>query len=104
MEVLWAAPDTPLRGRVVADELPDYAYTTVATVLDRLSRKGEVHRTTEGRVHLYRATGTAAAHAAKAMGEALDAADDPNEALTQFVGRMPDDQLDALSRALRARR
>ena len=43
----------------MAEQLPDYAYTTIATVLDRLSRKGKVRRTVEGRVHLYRATGTA---------------------------------------------
>lgn len=104
MEVLWTQPDTALRGRTVADKLPEYAYTTVATVLDRLSRKGEVHRTTEGRVHLYRATGTPGAHTAKAMRDALDRADDPGEALTHFVRLMPEDQLDTLRRALEARR
>jgi predicted transcriptional regulator len=104
MEVLWTQPDTDLRGRAVADKLPEYAYTTVATVLDRLSRKGEVHRTTDGRVHLYRATGTAGTHTAKAMHDALDRADDPGEALTHFVRLMPSDQLEALRRALKSRR
>jgi len=38
------------------------------------------------------------------MREALDTADDPNEALSQFVGCIPDHQIDALPRALKARR
>lgn len=100
MEVLWAASGEALRGRAVADRLPEYAYTTVATVLDRLSHKGQVRRTTENRVHLYSATGTAGDHAAKAMREALESADDWAEALTQFVARTPADQLETLRRAL----
>ncbi|MGH9045921.1 MAG: BlaI/MecI/CopY family transcriptional regulator [Acidimicrobiales bacterium] len=104
MEVLWAASGAALRGRAVADRLPDYAYTTIATVLDRLSRKGQVHRVTEGHAHLYSATGTAGTHAAKAMREALEATTDPADALAQFVYDMPGGQLESLRRALRRRR
>lgn len=104
MEVLWATPDTPMRGRAIADSLPEYAYTTIATVLDRLSRKGEVQRAMEGRVLLYRATGSSGTHAAKAMREALDAAENPYDALAQLVDRMSSDELDAFRRALRSRR
>lgn len=103
MEVLWAAPGA-LRGREVADRLPGYAYTTIATILDRLSRKGQLRRTADGRVHRYATTGTAGTHAAKAMSEALGAVDDPADALSQFVAAMPDEQVDALRSALRRRR
>jgi hypothetical protein len=36
MEILWPEPGGELTGRNVADPLPDYVYTTVATMLDRL--------------------------------------------------------------------
>lgn len=104
MEVLWDNSGQPLRGRAVADKLPEYAYTTVATVLDRLSRKGQVRRTTEGRVNLYSATGSAGDHAAKAMRQALESAHDPADALAQFVAGMPAGQLGTLRRALDRRR
>ena len=42
MDVLWGSAKTPLAGREVADQLPDRAYTTVLTILDRLRRKGLV--------------------------------------------------------------
>jgi len=103
MEVLWTEPGGALRGRLVADRLPEYAYTTVATVLDRLSRKGQVRRTTENRVHLYAAIGTAGDHAARMMREALETAHDPADALTQFVAGMPTGQLDTLRKALAVR-
>lgn len=103
MEALWAEPGRALKVRAVADRLPEYAYTTVATVLDRLSRKGQVHRTMENRVHLYSAIGTAADHAASAMREALEAAADPAEALSQFVAGIPSGQLETLRQALTVR-
>ena len=44
MDALWDSENSPLTGREVADEVPDRAYTTVLTILDRLRRKGLVHR------------------------------------------------------------
>ncbi len=105
MGVLWAASSGGvLRGREIADRLPEYAYTTIATVLGRLSRKGQVCRTTEGRVHLYSATGSVGTHAAKAMREALATADDPTDALSRFVAAIPDEHANVLRRALSERR
>jgi hypothetical protein len=49
MEVLWKEPDRETTIREVADVFPDYAYTTVATMLYRLADKGLVQRTTGGR-------------------------------------------------------
>lgn len=100
MDVLWDAAGSPLTARAVADKLPAFAYTTVATVLNRLSRKGQVRRSAAGRLVLYSAIGTAGAHAAQAMREALDAASDPGDALVHFVAGMPPDQLRQLREAL----
>ncbi len=50
MEILWAEPGRDRTGRDVADLLPDYAYTTVATMLDRLVHKGLVSRRMDGRL------------------------------------------------------
>src|ERR1700758_1523865 len=69
MEVVWEDSGREMSGRDVADTLPGYAYTTVATVLDRLSQKGLLRRRTTGRVVLYRATDTQGAHTAMAMHE-----------------------------------
>ena len=38
MEIMWESPARSLTGRDVANRLPRYAYTTVATVLDRIWR------------------------------------------------------------------
>jgi predicted transcriptional regulator len=92
MEILWDSPGQALKGRFVADQLPDYAYTTVATVLERLSRKGHVERTSAGRVNLYRATGTPGSLAAQVMSEALEKTLDQDQAMDQFVGSMSAEQ------------
>lgn len=103
MDVLWAQPGAELTGREVYSELPGYAYTTVATVLDRLARKGEVRRRKEGRTIRFAATGTGSTHTAKAMREALEAAADPREALARFLEAIPAEQLEAVTSALAAR-
>jgi len=56
MEILWSHR-VAMSVRDVHDLLArqrDLAYTTVMTVLDRLSKKGIVHRELEGRAWLYR--------------------------------------------------
>ena len=47
MDTLWEQPTREMTGRDVADTLPESAYTTVATVLDRLVHKGLVRRRME---------------------------------------------------------
>jgi Penicillinase repressor len=39
MNLFWEEPGRELSGREVADLLPEYAYTTVATILDRLKQR-----------------------------------------------------------------
>lgn len=100
MEVLWLSPEGELRGREVADRLPEYAYTTIATVLNRLSHKGEVRRRTQGRRVQFAAARTGASHSAQAMREALEAATDPEHALADFAASLSPDQGTVLLRAL----
>jgi predicted transcriptional regulator len=100
MDVLWSAQGGELTGREVADHLPDYAYTTVATVLDRLSQKGEVRKRSAGGRIRFAAVRTGASHAAQAMREALGAADDVEGTLADFVARMAPEERRALRRAL----
>ena len=71
IEVLWQEPGREFTGRDVANELPDYAYTTVATVLDRLSHKKLVRWRMNGRTIRFIATGTGATHTATLMRDAL---------------------------------
>ena len=72
----------------MADQLPEYAYTTVATMLDRLVRKGLVSRMRQGRILLFRAVGSRADHAAGVMVETLTTNGDPEAVLRCFVSNL----------------
>jgi predicted transcriptional regulator len=85
IDVLWESMGTPLSGRQVADELPDKAYTTVLTILDRLRRKHLVERVSEGRVHLFVATASRETYMAELMVEALGSAHDRYAVLVRFA-------------------
>jgi predicted transcriptional regulator len=85
MDILWEASDRELSGRDVADVLPEYAYTTVATVLDRLVHKGLVRRRMNGRSIRFGAIGTRGAHTAVLMHEALAVDGDRDAALVRFA-------------------
>jgi predicted transcriptional regulator len=100
MEVLWAKPGRELSGRNVADALPDYAYTTIATVLDRLTHKGLVRRRMNGRVIQFTATDTRAANTAMLMREALESTSDPDAALVCFVEGVSHAEAEVLRHAL----
>lgn len=62
MDVLWAAePGVRLSSRQVQERMEpaqERAYTTIKTVLDRLSEKGVVTRHRDGRIWLYAARAT----------------------------------------------
>ncbi len=100
IDVLWEDPNRELSGRDVANRLPGYAYTTVATVLDRLTLKGLVRRRVEGRTNRFATTGTRSAHAAQQMHEALLLTGDPDGALASFAATLSPSEADALERAL----
>ncbi len=100
MEVVWERSDQELTGRAVADRLPGYAYTTVATVLDRLSNKGLLRRRLEGRTVRFAPVNTQGDHGAQLMREALQASSHPDVALVRFAETMSLDQAEILRQAL----
>ena len=97
MEQLWAAPADPGHQGLTVREVHaalatdrDIAYTTVMTVLDRMTSKGLVEREREGRAWRYRPTQSRAELAAEMMREVLEefAQDDRSDreaALAAFV-------------------
>jgi len=103
MDVLWASYGHEVTGRDVAEALPAYAYTTIATVLNRLSRKGAVRRHVEGRTARFSAIGTEVDRAAAAMREALEDSGDRDAALGRFVRTITPDEAATLRAALEHR-
>ncbi len=102
MDILWDAPGHPMSGREVADRVPDRAYTTVLTILERLRRKKLVERTNEGRVHLFRVVASRESYTASLMLEPLGTAHDRNAVLVRFAETVSPDEAVALRRALDA--
>jgi predicted transcriptional regulator len=100
MDVLWEEPGRELTGREVADALPGYAYTTVATVLDRLTHKGLVGRRMSGRTIRFVTTTTQAAHTAEVMREALVVSQDADSALVHFAETLTRSEATVLRRTL----
>lgn len=100
MDILWQDPDRDRTGREVAGYFPDSAYTTVATVLDRLVHKGLVTRRMVGRSIRFVGRGTRGAHTAVVMREALAAGRDPDATLVHFAGTLSSSEAAILRRAL----
>lgn len=103
MDILWAEPGRGMAGREVAGLLPENAYTTVATVLDRLVHKGLVQRKMEGRFIQFTAIGTPGAHTAILMHEALAiGGEDRESALVRFAETLSPTEAAVLARTLRS--
>lgn len=100
MEILWEDPVREFTVRDVAAALPEYAYTTHATVLDRLVHKGLVRRRKDGRVVQFAAIGTGSMHSAVLMYQALIAGHDPDGALVRFAETLSPSEAAVLRRAL----
>jgi predicted transcriptional regulator len=101
MEVLWEDPDRDFTVRDVVAALPKYAYTTHATVLDRLVHKGLVRRNKEGRAFQFAAIGTGSMHSAVLMYQALTAGPDPDAALVRFAETLSPSEASVLRNALK---
>ncbi len=99
MDVLWDA-DGELSAREVRDRLGSHAPTTIATTLERLSRKGIVRRRHQGRSVRFSATTSRAEHVAVLMREALWTTAAPEDALAEFVRRAAPAERAALARAV----
>jgi predicted transcriptional regulator len=100
MDILWESAGGEVSGRQVADELPEYAYTTVATVLDRLTHKGVARRRMDGRTLRFSATGKKGAHTAVLMHSTLAEDSDPDAALARFVENLSAGEAATVRRAL----
>jgi predicted transcriptional regulator len=100
MEILWEQGGSELTARNVADVLPDHAYTTVATVLDRLVHKGIVHRRMVNRSVRFAPLGTQGAYAAVLMREALSEGRDPATTLRHFAEILSSREIAVLRAAL----
>lgn len=102
--VLWSG-QRPMTPRDVHSRLGlDLAYTTVTTVLVRLAKKGLVSREKVGRAFAYLPTVSQEERTASRMAELLDAAADPQLALTQFVSNLSSKQRAGLRGLLGARK
>lgn len=82
--MLWSSPGG-LTVREVGTQLPDHAYTTVLTVLDRLRRKDLVRRSEDGRAHRYAPATSRGAYAAGLMHQALDGSPDRGAVLARLA-------------------
>ena len=111
MEHLWSVDGDATDGdgwrtvRQVHEALAaerDIAYTTVMTVMDRLSKKSLVRQRKEGKAYLYRVAGSRGAMTADLMRSALTefAEADRKNALLAFVGEASEEEREALRLAL----
>jgi predicted transcriptional regulator len=100
MDVLWDSMEAPVTGRQVATLLPDRAYTTVLTILERLRKKGMVVRSGEGRIHRFAASASREAYTAELMIEAMGGSHDRNAVLARFAESVSASEAVALRQAL----
>ncbi|MEO6019309.1 MAG: BlaI/MecI/CopY family transcriptional regulator [Knoellia sp.] len=106
MEQLWDSAAQRPQGasvRDVLEALPEdrgLAYTTVMTVLDRLSKKGLVTRERDGRAWRYTPAGTRESLTADTMRASLDDANDRRATLLHFLDGATPEELDDLRAAL----
>lgn len=100
MERIWQSTEVDVTVRTVATELPQYAYTTVATVLDRLVAKGVLRTRLVKNTKRYTPVGSRGAHTAVLMHDALAADADPDSALRRFAASLTEDQAATLRDAL----
>ena len=100
MDILWDSMDQPLSGRQVADELPDRAYTTVLTILERLRRKKLVRRESKDRLHVFSALASRESYMATLMLEPLGGARDRKAVLVRFAETVSPKEARVLREAL----
>lgn len=108
MDHLWESVIEHPGGATVREVLTKFsgereiAYTTVMTVLDRLSKKGLVTRVRDGRAWRYTPAGTREALTAQTMRRALDDMDvtDRKTALLHFLDEASDAEIADVKSAL----
>lgn len=102
MDVLWV--HGPGTVRKVISHLPsEPAYTTIATVLGNLGRKGLVNASRDHHSTQYAARLTRQQHEAQLMQQVLRASRDRAASILQFVDTMPESDLALLRDYLQRR-
>jgi len=102
MDVLW--DDGPATIRNIIDRLPrPLAYTTIATVLANLGRKGLTSSRKDDRSTLYEAKVGREEHVASLMNHALGTSRDRAGSILHFVDTFPESDLDLLREYLQSR-
>lgn len=86
LAVLWAADQPLLPGEINERLASGLAYTSVATILTRLHRKGLVTRQPEGRAYAYAPSVDETELAARRIDELLQSTTDRSKVLARFVG------------------
>ncbi|MEO7557049.1 MAG: BlaI/MecI/CopY family transcriptional regulator [Acidimicrobiales bacterium] len=88
LERLWAHPDGAAPRKILDELGVELAYTTITTILTRLSAKGLAERERHGRGYIYRPTVSEADLTARKMGAALDRTHDRQATLAGFVKKL----------------
>lgn len=95
MDALWDTDEQTIRE--VITTLGDvHAYTTIATVLTNLDRKGMIRSRRQGRSVHYSARRSRSEHAARVMEHALSASRDRRASIVHFVETMDPGEVDLL--------
>jgi len=89
MEVVWNEPTTEFTVREVNAHFPDHAYTTIMTVLSRLTAKGFVSEVKHGRRNTFRATASREEYITGMIMEALSSTTDRQAVLARFAESLP---------------
>jgi predicted transcriptional regulator len=100
MDVLWEESDSEPTVKDITRWFPALAYTTVATVLDRLADKGLARCRIEKNTRRYSANGSRTAYTAMAMYRPLRKAADAGAALERFVEVLSSEDRELLRDAL----
>lgn len=96
MEYLWLVGSPASPSEVHAVVAPELAYTTITTVLMRLSEKGRLDRERSGRAFVYSPVRSEADFRAGVMRTSLGDAADRQAVLSSFVETLDADDLDVL--------
>lgn len=89
MNVFWDDPEATFRVRDLQPRFTHHAYTTLMTVVSRLSEKGFLVVEREGRAFRYRARATREEYVTQVILEALDETTDREAALAHFARSLP---------------
>ncbi|MHB1064560.1 MAG: BlaI/MecI/CopY family transcriptional regulator [Georgenia sp.] len=96
MDILWDCPAELCTRDVLEQTSHTLAYTTIATVLNNLVKKGLVERVHAGRTWAFRPLRSRGEYVAGLMAEALTASPDRRSSLVRFVEVMSDDDVTML--------